>query len=211
MRRHARRKSTGEIGHFVLMPESAIGAGIRRVEGVVSESADAWVARLRDAAEQAGATLTVPLEKVGESVTKLAQERHDLEKQIEGLQAELAAANAAQYLAAIKDAAGISYLAVRAQSANGVRALSDAIRSRFRSGVLAVAGVDDAKVSVLVTVSEDLEAKIPARQILNAMMPFVGGKGGGSASIAQGGGKNVAGIDAALSAVPDAIRAALHA
>jgi len=204
-------ESTGEIGHFVLTSEAAIAAGVRRVEGVVSEAADAWVARLRDAVEQAGATLTVPPEKVGESVTKLAQERHDLEKQIEGLQAELAAANAAQYLAAIKDVAGISYLAVRAQGANGVRALSDAIRSRFRSGVLAVAGADEAKVSVLVTVSEDLEAKISARQVLNAMMPFVGGKGGGSASIAQGGGKNIAGIDAALRAVPDAIRAALHA
>lgn len=204
-------ESTGEIGHFVLTSEAAIAAGVRRVEGVVSEAADAWVARLRDAVEQAGATLIVPPEKLGESVTKLAHERHDMEKQIEGLQAALAAAHAAQYLAEVKAVEGISYLTVRAEGANQVRTLCDAVRSRFRSGVLAVAGADDAKVSVLVTVSADLEARMSARRILDAMMPFVGGKGGGSASIAQGGGKNIAGVDAALAAVPGAIRAALHA
>ncbi len=203
-------ESTGEIGHFVLTSETAIAAGVRRVEGVVSDSADAWVTRLRDAAEQAGATLTVPPEKLGESVMRLASERRDLEKQIETLQAAIAAANVAQYLSEVKSVDGISYMAVRADGANQVRSLSEAIRSRFASGVVAVAGGDGSKVSALVTVSEDLVGRISARQILNAMMPFVDGKGGGSASLAQGGGKNIAGIDAALSAVPDAIRAALH-
>jgi alanyl-tRNA synthetase len=63
--------STGEIGHFVLTAESAIAAGIRRVEGVVSEAADDWVGKLRHALEQVGTTLTVPTERLGESVARL--------------------------------------------------------------------------------------------------------------------------------------------
>jgi alanyl-tRNA synthetase len=205
-------ESTGEIGHFVLTSESAIAAGIRRVEGVVSEAADAWVHRLRQAVERAGATLTVPPEKLAESVMRLAHERRELEKRIDSLQAALADAGAAEYLGEVKSLSGVSYLAVRADTAGAVRSLSDALRSRLPHAVIAVMGGDDSKVSALVTVSDDVQKKgVSARELLNAMMPFVGGKGGGSAAVAQGGGKDVSGIDAALAALPSALRAALDA
>ena len=201
--------STGEIGHFILTAESAIAAGIRRVEGVVSEAADRHWERVRDAAELAGAALTIPVDRLAESVSRLAQERRELEKRIAGLQAELAAASAARYLADVREQDGVSYLAVRADDASAVRTLSDAIRSIWRKGVLAVAGDGGGKVSVLVTVSEELVSKgISAQAILSTMMTFVDGRGGGSAAMAQGGGRNAAGIEAALAAVPQAIQSA---
>ncbi len=201
-------ESTGEIGHFVLTSESAIAAGVRRVEGVVSDSADRFVIRMRDAMEQAAAVVTAPPEKLGESVARLVHERRDLEKQIAALQAQLAGASATDHLSAVQDIDGVPYLAVRAEDAAGVRTLSDAIRGRWPKGVLAVVGGDESKVSVLVTVSEDLVAHgIAANEILAKMMTFVNGRGGGSATLAQGGGRNGAGIEAALAAVPDAIRA----
>lgn len=198
--------STGEIGHFVLTSESAIAAGVRRVEGVVSESADRFVLGLRAAAEQAASVLTVPPEKLGESVKALAQSRRDLEKQIEALQSALDSASAARYLTDVKAKDGVSYLTVRAPSPDRVRSLSDAIRGRLSSGVLAVAGGEADKVSVVVSVSDDLVARgISAQTILAKMMPFVNGRGGGSKNLAQGGGKNSSGIDAALSAVAEAL------
>jgi alanyl-tRNA synthetase len=204
-------ESTGEIGHFIMTSESAIAAGVRRVEGVVSESADRYWTRVRDAAERAGDVLTAPIEKLPESVAHLADRNRDLERQIAALRAEIAGQSAAQHLAATKDVDGVPYLVVKCDDAAGVRTLSDAIRERFSTGVLAVVGADDGKVSVLVTVSDDLVRRgISAQKILSAMMAPVQGRGGGTNAMAQGGGKNPAGIEAALAAVPEAIRAASH-
>jgi alanyl-tRNA synthetase len=202
-------ESTGEIGHFILTAESAIAAGIRRVEGVVSEAADRHWERVRDAVERAGSVLTTPVDRLADSVTRLAQERRELEKRIASLQAELAAASAARHVSAAREHDGVPYLAVRADDASAVRTLSDAIRSSWPKGVLAVAGTSGGKVSVLVTVSDELVARgVSAQDILAKMMTFVDGRGGGTASLAQGGGRNPAAIDAALAAVPEAIQSA---
>jgi alanyl-tRNA synthetase len=204
-------ESTGEIGHFVMTSESAIAAGVRRVEGVVSEAADRYVMQVRDAAERASSALGSPVEKVGDSAAHLSQKYRELEKQIAALQAQVAGQSAAEHLAAVKDIEGIQYLTVRAEDAASVRTLSDAIRSRWTKGLLAVAGGHENKVSVLVTASEDVVARgISAQDVLSKMMSFVGGRGGGTPQLAQGGGKNPAGIDAALAAVSDAIRDALR-
>jgi alanyl-tRNA synthetase len=120
----------------------------------------------------------------------------------------LAGASAAEHLSAVRDVDGVPCLVIRADDAASVRTLNDAIRGRWPKGVLAIAGGDTSKVSVLVTVSDDLIARgISANAILAKMMTFVEGRGGGTATIAQGGGKNAAGIEPALASVPDAIRA----
>jgi len=80
-------ESTGEIGHFILAVESAIAAGIRRVEGVVSDAADDYVSRVRDAAEQAGSVLTASVEQLPVSVARPAHARRDPAKQVAGLPA----------------------------------------------------------------------------------------------------------------------------
>ncbi len=200
-------ESTGEIGHFIMTSEASIAAGVRRVEGVVSESADRYVNRVRDVVEQAGAVLRAPADKLSESLARLEQERKEAEKQIEALQAQLAAADAAQHLSRLQHENGIPFLAVRAGNASAVRPLAEALRSRLPSGVVAVAGGDSDKVSVLVSVSDDLVARgIAAQDIVAKMMSFVDGRGGGSAAQAAGGGKNAAGIDAALAAALGAVR-----
>ncbi|MFI5389558.1 MAG: alanine--tRNA ligase, partial [Candidatus Eremiobacterales bacterium] len=96
--------STGEIGHFILLSESAIGAGIRRVEGLASESADAYDARIRDAAEEAGSVLTATIEQLPEAVARLARERRELEKKLAALQGQITAGKAGEYIAGAKDA-----------------------------------------------------------------------------------------------------------
>ncbi|HXW77364.1 MAG TPA: alanine--tRNA ligase, partial [Candidatus Eremiobacteraceae bacterium] len=206
--------STGEIGHFVLLHESAIGAGIRRVEGLVSEAADAFVDRLRDAAEEAGSALTATIDQLPESAARLARERRDLEKRVAALSLQLAASRAADLIAGAKSVDGIPYLAVRASGDDGigVRELAESIRARWPSGILAVAGADDGKVSLVVSASDDLAKRgITARAVLSAIAPLVDGKGGGTPTLAQGGGRNPAGIDAAFAALPDAIKAAARA
>ena len=207
-------ESTGEIGHFVLLSESAIGAGIRRVEGLVSESADAYDARVREAAEEAGSLLTATVEQLPDAVTRLARERRDLEKRLSALQSQLAAQRAGEYVAAAQEADGIPYVAVRMRGDEGIgaRELAESIRAKWRNGVVVVAGADDGRASLVVNASDDVASRgVTARALFNALAPRIDGKGGGNDKLAQGAGKNVAGIDDALAAVPAAIRSVLHA
>jgi alanyl-tRNA synthetase len=207
-------ESTGEIGHFVLLSESAIGAGIRRVEGLVSESADAYDSRVRDAAEEAGSLLTATVEQLPEAVTRLARERRDLEKKLAALQGQIAASRATEYVAGAKEVDGVAYVVVRMRGDEGIgaRELADSIRAKWQRGVVVVAGASDGKVSLVVNSSEDAAGRgVTARALFDKLAPRIDGKGGGNATLAQGGGKNVAGIDSALDAVPDAIRSIVHA
>ena len=206
-------ESTGEIGHFVLLSESAIGAGIRRVEGLVSESADAYDARIREAAEEAGSVLTATVEQLPEAVARLARERRDLERKLAALQGQITAARAGEYVAAAKDADGVGYIALRTRGDEGVdaRELANSIRSKWPSGVIVVASASDGKVSLVVSSSEDAAGKgATAKAIFAALAPHIDGKGGGNATLAQGGGRSAEGIEAALASVPDAIRKALR-
>ena len=205
--------STGEIGHFVLLSESAIGAGIRRVEGLVSAAADAYVNRVRDAAEDAGSQLTSTIEQLPETVAKLTRERRDLEKKIAALQTQLAGNRATEYLSHAQDVDGVRFLAVHAADNDGVSAkdLADSIRAKFGNGVLAVAGGENGKISIVVTVSPDLVKRgLSAKDVFGAIAPHVDAKGGGGPAMAQGAGKNGAGIEAGFASVPPLIRAALR-
>src|SRR6202521_4617211 len=201
--------STGEIGHFVLLAESAIGAGIRRVEGLVSEAADRYDSKLRETIEEGGSTLSTTPEQLPDAVARLTQRQRDLEHRLAALSTRLAAGKAAEHIADAKEADGIAYLTVRSSGDDGVgpRELADSIRASWPSGVLAVGGAADSNASLIVTVSPDLVKKgVSAKVLLAAIIGFVDGKGGGSPAIAQGAGKNPAGLDAALAALPDAIR-----
>ncbi|HEY7788136.1 MAG TPA: alanine--tRNA ligase-related protein, partial [Casimicrobiaceae bacterium] len=206
--------STGEIGHFVLLSESAIGAGIRRVEGLVSVAADAYDNRVREAAEDAGSQLTATIEQLPETVARLSRERRELEKKIATLQSQLAGTRAAEYLSKAQDVDGVPYLAVRADDGDGVNAkdLADSIRAKFGSGVLAVAAGENGKISLVVTVSADLVKRgVSAKDVFGAIAPHVDAKGGGGPALAQGAGKNGAGVEAGFAAVPPVIRSALRA
>ena len=84
--------------------------------------------------------------------------------------------------------------------------LSSAIRGKFRSGVIALAGVDNGTVSLLVTASEDAVGRgVNAGNLVKLAAPLVGGRGGGAPGQGQGGGKDPAGADAALAAIRNAL------
>jgi alanyl-tRNA synthetase len=205
--------STGEIGHFVLLSESAIGAGIRRVEGLVSQAADAYVERIRDAAEDAGSMLASTVEQLPESVAKLNRDRKELEKRIAALQVQLAQTRASEHLENVQDIDGVAYLAVHARGEEGVavKDLAESLRAKFKSGVLAVAGRENGKVGIVVSVSSDLVKRgLSAKDVFATIAAHVDGKGGGSPVWAQGAGKNEAGIDAGFASVPPVIRESLR-
>jgi alanyl-tRNA synthetase len=146
--------------------------------------------------------------ELGERVERLQTEVRDMQKSLAEIKARMAASGAASYVERAETIGSTRLVAavVHEAGADAVKTLATAIRQKFPSGVIALAGVDGDAVSLLVTASDDaVKAGVHAGNLLKAAAPLVDGKGGGQAVQAQGGGKRPAGAQAAL----DAIRAAL--
>jgi len=98
---------------------------------------------------------------------------------------------------------------VHEADAAALRALAGAIRAKLPHGVIALVGTDGEGAAIFVSASEDaVQAGVHAGNLVKAAAPHVGGKGGGAPAQAQGGGRTVAGAQAALAAVLDALRTA---
>ena len=200
--------STGELGLFLILSETSIGSGIRRIESCVSRSSETVVLRNQDVlAGLAGSLATTP-DELGERIDKLQRDLKELQNAVGELKARLACADAQQYVDRAERNGKRTFVGAVLPEAGGeaLRHLSSAIRQRLRSGVIALAGTENGTVSLLVSASGDMvEAGVHAGNLIKLAAPLVNGRGGGQALQAQGGGKNPAGADDALRAIRDAV------
>jgi alanyl-tRNA synthetase len=205
--------STGELGLFVLIAESSIGAGIRRIEAAVSRAAEAIVERTGDTVAQLAEALATKPDDVLDRVERIQAEVRDAQKTVAELKARLAASDAQSYVDAAEAIGDYAVVAahVRDADAAALRALANAIRAKLPHGVVALVGTDAESVSLFVSASDAaVVAGVHAGNVVKAAAPHVGGKGGGAASQAQGGGRNVAGAEAALTAMREVLAGALR-
>jgi alanyl-tRNA synthetase len=200
--------STGELGVFLILSESSIGSGIRRIESCVSASAEATIERQGEMLGRLSASLATTPDDVGERVERLQRELRDAHAARDRLKAQLASADAQTYVDTLEEREGRRFVGAIVPDANAdaIKHLSDAIRSRVRSGVVALVGTSDETASLLVSVSDDLVKNgVHAGNLVKVAAPLVGGRGGGQAAVAQGGGKNPAGAAEALNAIRDGV------
>ena len=192
---------TGDIGLFRIVGESAVSAGIRRIEAVTGEAAEALIAATgRRLAEVAAALRTSPAE-VPARVAALVEERRRLEVQVSELQRKLATGGAA---AEIEEVGGVRLAARNLGDvpARELKGLAEAIGKQVESGVVALVSTAEGKASIVVAVSADLVGRFNAVELVRAASAAVGGKGGGGRpDLAQAGGPDAAGAEAALQAV----------
>ena len=202
--------STGELGMFLILSEFSVGSGIRRIESCVSQAAENAVAKQGDLVGDLSAALATTPDELGDRIEKLQREIKDLQTSVGQMKARLASADAQAYLDKTERNGERAFIGAVVPEANGdaLRHLSSAIRSRMPSGVIALAGVDNGTVNLLVSASDDLvKAGVHAGNLVKLAAPLVGGKGGGAPGQAQGGGKDAAGAEAAVRAIRDSVLA----
>jgi alanyl-tRNA synthetase len=202
--------STGELGMFVILSEFSVGSGIRRIESCVSRAAEDFTQRQQDLINDLAASLASTPDELGDRINKMQRDIKDLQNAVGDLNARLAAADAQAYVERAERAGEKTFVGAVVHEANAeaLRHLSSAIRQRLRSGVIALAGVDDGTVSLLVSASDDMvKAGVHAGNLVKLAAPLVGGRGGGQPAQAQGGGKNPDGADQALRAIREAVLA----
>ena len=201
--------TTGELGMFVILSESSIGSGVRRIEAVVSKAAEAYVLDQQDMVSTLSEALATKPEEVVERVERLQNDVRDLQKALAEIKARLASADAAEYVARAQELRGVRVVAavVHEAGADAIRALGNAVRARLGQGVVALVGVDGDAASLFVSASDDaVKSGVHAGNLVKVAAPLVGGKGGGAPAQAQGGGKNPAGAQAALDAMLGVLR-----
>lgn len=200
--------STGELGMFVILSEFSIGSGIRRIESCVSRAAEEYTQRQQELVGELASSLATTPDDLGERIAKLQRDVKDLQNALGEMKARLAAADAQIYVDSAERAGEKTFVGAVVPEANGeaLRHLSSAIRQRLRSGVIALAGVDDGTVSLLVSASDDMvKAGVHAGNLVKLAAPLVDGRGGGQPAQAQGGGKNPQGADKAVKAIREAV------
>jgi alanyl-tRNA synthetase len=202
--------STGELGMFIILSESSIGSGVRRIESCVSASAERFVTTQQDLVGELATSLATTPDELTDRVGKLQREVRDLQTEVGQMKARMASFEAQAYLDRAERSGDRTFVGAVIAEANAeaVRHLAGALRSRMPSGVIALAGVDNGTVTLFVSASDDLvKSGVHAGNLVKLAAPLVGGKGGGAAAQAQGGGKESAGAPAAVQAIRDAVLA----
>lgn len=200
---------TGDIGAFVLLSDSASSSGVRRIEALTGQQAlDHFIGQDRRLSEVANLLKTSPAD-VLDRVKSLSDERRQLANEVAQLRRELAMggkSNAAE----IKEINGIRLIMQVMQGVSGkdLPSLIDEMKSQIGSGAVVLIADAGGKPAVAAGVTADLTAKISAVTLVQAAVAAMGGKGGGGRpDMAQGGGNDMAQVDAATAAVHAALGA----
>ncbi len=201
---HARR--LGDIGLFTVLGESAVAAGVRRIEALTSEGARKHLAAQAELARAAAATLKTNPAELPARVAQLAEDRRKLERELAEARKALALAGPAQQGEgdAAKEIGGVKAVLrlIDGVSPKDLKGLADEAKAKIGSGVVAFVAVADGKASLVVGVTDDLKAKINAVDLVKAGAEAVGGKGGGGRpDMAQAGGPDGARAAEALAAI----------
>ncbi len=204
--------ATGEIGLIKLTGESSVSSGIRRVEAVTGTGSLREFRRDFEVAKVVSSLTGGATDSPAAALqTKLSQQEEELRKLRRELdQARMKSASSATENAAASavEVKGIKVLAQRVSGLdrNQLRSLVDTLRARLGSGVVVLgAATEDGKVALIAGVTKDLTSRIQAGKVVGALAAKVGGKGGGRPDLAEAGGSDVSGLDAALSQAKDVV------
>ncbi|HYC22816.1 MAG TPA: alanine--tRNA ligase [Candidatus Bathyarchaeia archaeon] len=200
---------TGDIGVFKLRGESAVGAGVRRLEAVTGEGALDAIRKREHTLHELAELLHGGEEEVAAKLERLLAQQKELERRLAETQAKMVSGASQDLLDGVRQVNGISVLArqVDQVDARVLRDLADKLRDRLRSGVVVLGGSDGEKVLLLAAVTKDLTGKVNAGSLIKEIAPIVGGGGGGRPDFAQAGGKDPARLPQALARVYDLIGA----
>jgi alanyl-tRNA synthetase len=192
-------RATGEIGLFRIVGESAIAAGVRRIEAIAGLTAYDAVKHDREMIKSIASKVTSPIHELEKKIESLLAHQKVLEKEVQ-IAMQRNASNAASELVSLSQVVnGVPIITHNLGDANAefLQAIADSLKGRFK-GVVVLGGGSESAVTLIATVSPEFTAKVQAGKIIQAIAPIVGGKGGGKPDNARGGGKDASKLEEAL-------------
>ncbi len=199
---------TGDIGLFKIVGESAVAAGVRRIEALTGTGALAHVREQDERLRAAASVLKTSSAQLADRIEALLSERKKLEKDLSEAHRALATGGAAAH--DHKTVAGTIFAARKLDGvpAKDLRGMADDLKKQIKSGVVVLVTVTDGKAAIVVGVTDDLTDRLSAVDLVRVGSASLGGKGGGGRpDMAQAGGPDGAAAQGAIDAVADALAA----
>jgi len=195
-------RATGDIGLFKITSDESIASGVRRIRAITGMDAYERFREDEVLVDGLSSGLRTSRNDLPATVTRLQEELRKARRETDELKLKIAsgAAGASSNGDESREVAGIKVLAREASGldAAAMRQLSDTLLARIKSGVVVLGRSSDGKVSLIVRTSADLTGKVPAGQVIKELAPIVGGRGGGKADMAEGGGNQPENLSTAL-------------
>jgi alanyl-tRNA synthetase len=197
---HVRR--TGDIAYFKIASEESIAAGVRRIVAHTGPRAVELSQKIEDELKRSAALFKSGAFEVAAKIEAAQRRARELEKALEEAGGKLAAAQSGDLAAQAVAVGAAKVLAVQVTGdARALRELADKLRDKLGSGVVALGAAVDGKAVLLVAVTRDLTGRVKAGDLVKDAARLVGGAGGGKPDLAQAGGADPSGLDAALARI----------
>jgi alanyl-tRNA synthetase len=193
----------GDIGLMKITSEAGIAAGVRRIEAVTGDRALAWLRAGEEALHRIAGMVRGTREDAEDKVRHLLDRSRQMEKELQRLKAQLASGQGSDLADKATDIGGIKVLAARVDGADpkALREAVDRLKQKLGTAVVVLGSVEDDKARLVAGVTKDAMDRIKAGALVGEIAPLVGGRGGGRPDMAQAGGSNPSGMDAALERV----------
>ncbi|HEX8574164.1 MAG TPA: alanine--tRNA ligase [Allosphingosinicella sp.] len=202
-------KALGDIQLLKIVSESAVAAGVRRIEALTGEAARQWLTERENRLKEAAASLKASPEEVPARVAALIEERRRLERELAEAKKALAMGGGSKAEAqGPEQAGGHAFIGqvLEGMDPKGLRGLVDEAKKRVGSGVIVLVAVNEGRATVAVGVTEDLAGTRNAVDLVRRAVATVGGQGGGGRpDMAQGGGPEGSKAGEAVQAVRSAL------
>ncbi len=206
---HVRR--TGDIGLFKIVSESAVAAGVRRIEALTGKAARDYLRKEENWLLEAASVLKATPQEVPARIANLLEEKRRLERELAEARRALVTGGASAGGGSLaEDIGGLRFAGRHLENvpARELKAMADDLKKKIGSGIVALVATEDGKASVVVGVTPDLTGKVSAVDLVRVGVAQLGGKGGGGRpDMAQGGGPDASRAQAALSAIRSAVAA----
>ncbi|HWD91272.1 MAG TPA: alanine--tRNA ligase [Verrucomicrobiae bacterium] len=193
-------RATGEIGLFRIVGESAIAAGVRRIEAVAGLEAYRKATDEISLIKTLAGKVNSPVHELDKKIDALLAHQKELEKQVKSAQQREASNAASRLLEQIQTVNGVPAIIHNLGAVDGdfLQAVADSLKGRFQGVIVLGGGPQKDSVALIAAVTPEHTGKIQAGKIIQQIAPIVGGKGGGKPDNARGGGKDPSKLEDAL-------------
>ena len=195
-------RATGDIGLFKITSDESIASGVRRIRAITGVDAYERFRESEVLVDELSSGLRTSRSELPAIIAKLQDELKKTRRDVDELKLKIAsgAIGTSSNGDDSRDVSGVKVLAREARGLDSaaMRQLSDTLLARIKSGVVVLGRSSDGKVSLIVRTSSDLTGRVPAGQVIKELAPIVGGRGGGKADMAEGGGSQPEKLTAAL-------------
>lgn len=204
--------NTGVIGPFKILSESGVAAGVRRIEALTGAGVMKYYQNLEQTLEAAARALKTTPASLVEKCEHLMAEQKALNSELESLKSKAAKDALGDVMDQVTEVKGVKLLATSVDGVdmNGLRELGDQLKEKLGEGVVVLLSNADGRVNMIAMATDGaVKAGAHAGNLIKGIAALVGGGGGGRPNMAQAGGKNPAGIPAAIAKAPEVLEGQL--